>query len=334
MLKGKRALVVLICFMVTLSFPPLTFAALPAYVPDRGVYDIGKSWAFSAFIWNEPGFTAWYPEAYEHEFRVNNEGFAQYDGYWSSNLPQAYLDLEDNQGQGHDEFVIGSDDAEGIRTNTEYSMYIDLKDQNPSVTSASFILEAERCQDVPGQSYNIPQEYYTITSSTAPDDGTWGGGLPDSFQQDSQTQCIQENDLHVRSSERYERTTVFFKRPLNVLETEQFILNHQINPLAINFKATNGDLVGGFNYNKGVHRSLQEVIEKLKSDLSLTENLITNNESQERSTLGKVRALQQKMLSMLEKESIKISALVLENTQEMVSKLKQDPNVSFEEPKE
>lgn len=37
---------------------------------------------------------------------------------------------------------------------------------------------------------------------------------------------------------------------------------------------------------------------------------------------------------MLEKESIEISALVLENTQEMVSKLKQDPNVSFEEPKE
>jgi hypothetical protein len=334
MLKGKIVLVVLICFVVTLSFPSVTFAALPAYVPDRGVYDIRKSWAFSAFIWNESGFTAWYPEAYEHEFRVNNEGFAQYDGYWSSNLPQAYLDLEDNQGQGHDEFVIGSDDAEGIRTNTEYSMYIDLKDQNPSVTSASFILEAERCQDVPGQSYNIPLEYYTITSSTAPDDGTWGGGLPDSLQQDSQTQCIQENDLHMQSSERLEKITVFFKKPLTVLETEQFILNHQINPLAINFKATDNDLVGGFNYNKDVHRSLQDVKEKLKLDLFLTESLITNNQLRERSALEKVKALQQKMLNMLEKESIAISALVLENTQEMASKLKQDPNVSFEEPKE
>ncbi|HHW42163.1 MAG TPA: hypothetical protein GXX19_13700 [Syntrophomonadaceae bacterium] len=50
--------------------------------------------------------------------------------------------------------------------------------------------------------------------------------------------------------------------------------------------------------------------------------------------MEKVKALQQKMLNMLEKESIEISALVLENTQEMVSKLKQDPNVSFEEPKE
>ncbi len=220
MLKRKKALPVLIWLTAVFSFASVAYA-LPAYVPDRGNYGIRKIWAYSDFIWNEPGFTAWYPEAYEHEFRVGDEGFAQYDGYWGSNLPQAYLDLEDNQGQGWDEFVVGSDDAESIQVNTTYWIYIDLRDQDPSVTSAPFILEAERCRDWPGTEYNEPLEYYTIVSSDAPDEGIWGGGLSSSFKQNSQLQGSQKNN-----SQAPKTTTVFFKRPFTISETEQFVLKH------------------------------------------------------------------------------------------------------------
>lgn len=72
-----------------------------------------------------------------------------------------------------DEFVVGSDDAEATLPGQEYWVYIDLSDQDSSVTGSRTILEAELNWDLPGTGANWPVEYYPIKDFTAPSSGTW-----------------------------------------------------------------------------------------------------------------------------------------------------------------
>lgn len=62
---------------------------------------------------------------YEHETQVYDKNFADYDGYWSSNLPSAYYDTPFLD--SIDNFTIGSTQASSIRTNTRYYTYMRLR---------------------------------------------------------------------------------------------------------------------------------------------------------------------------------------------------------------
>jgi len=62
---------------------------------------------------------------YEHETQVYNKNFADYNGYWSSNLPRAYYDTPFCD--SIDNFTIGSAQASSIRVNSQYYTYMALR---------------------------------------------------------------------------------------------------------------------------------------------------------------------------------------------------------------
>lgn len=304
------------------------------YVPDRGVYAIQREYAYSEFIWNEPGFEGSGEDAYEHEFRVYDEEFAGYNGYWSSNIPQPYPDMEDNKGQGHDEFVVGCDNAEGLLANQNYSIYIDLNDKG-GASGVDFTLEAERCTDVPGGgAVNLPELYWPIINSWAPDDGSWGGGIettsPPGMQgldlayvEDTQETSLQ-NPMQKRSTGLV-KAIVTVKSPLSLTDTEQLVKKYQIKPLELRFIDNDKTFCGGFNCNNGeIQNSLQKVIKDLQADISFTKS----NRTLPKQTRDKILKWQVKNLQTLETTQFKILGIVIENTLDKIEKLQLDSKVA------
>ena len=142
---------------------------------------------------------------------------------------------------------------------------------------------------------------------------------------------LSANDLPAERSEDLEETRIFLKKPLTVSEAEQFILTHQIGQFIteINYDMANSDFSGGVAYIKGIRYSFQKAIEKLESDLSYVEEGIANNS--DRSSVWKgLRGVLQNKKDTFENENLKISGFVLESTPEMLSKLKQDANISLD----
>ncbi|WKZ29271.1 MAG: hypothetical protein QY323_00915 [Patescibacteria group bacterium] len=106
-------------------------------VPDRIVYSTShESWApyggtakltqgvsYHTFYFNNLsayGSTS----TYEHEAQVYNRAYADYAGYWSSNLPYAYYDTPFSD--SIDVFTVGSAQAASMATYTQYYTYMAL----------------------------------------------------------------------------------------------------------------------------------------------------------------------------------------------------------------
>ena len=71
---------------------------------------------------------------YEHETQVYDMNYADYGGYWSSNLPRAYKDTQ--FADSIDNFTVGSASASSIVTFSQYYTYMSLSPQravNPTV---------------------------------------------------------------------------------------------------------------------------------------------------------------------------------------------------------
>ncbi len=97
---------------------------------------------------------------YEHETQVYNKNFADYDNYWSSNLPSAYydtpfLDTLDN-------FTIGSSQASSISDNTQYWTYMALTPGTAS--TAGVIIKGQLGHRYPSWCYNTWCIYADMTT--------------------------------------------------------------------------------------------------------------------------------------------------------------------------
>lgn len=95
-----------------------------SWAPYKGTSKVTRSQTYQTFYFdNILGF--WEQSTYEHETQIYDNNFANYDGYWSSNLPRAYKDtqfLDDI-----DDFTVGSAQASEIKLKNKYYTYMSLK---------------------------------------------------------------------------------------------------------------------------------------------------------------------------------------------------------------
>lgn len=306
----------------------VTAIYLPEYVPDSGYYYLSKDYVYSIFRWHEHGFNQTYQEAYEHEFRVNNRGFARVTGYWSSNLPQAYLDVEDDYWGPYviDEFVIGCDDAEATVAGQTYFMYIDLTDQDSDVTSSSTILEAELCWDFLGSgSNNWPMEWYTITSFTAPSYGSW---FWDSIQpMSSESQKNKGKEVGNEPLENIIGAVVSFNRYAGSEEIDFFLSKFKVKPIRTWFKSHRYEFGGGFYINKSVEEALNVVSGNLEYDLFKTMVKLSNTKcNMEWDILKKIEDQIKKNIQALREENL--YGIEVKGDHSELAKLGEDPLIA------
>lgn len=100
------------------------------WAPTHGYSSVNQQKTYNNFYFSsvEGNFTE--EQTYEHETQVYNIQFADYAGYWSSNLPSAYYDtpfLDDI-----DNFTVGSAQASNIASNKQYYTYMALRKGNNS----------------------------------------------------------------------------------------------------------------------------------------------------------------------------------------------------------
>ncbi len=68
---------------------------------------------------------------YEHETQVYDKNFADYDGYWNSNMPIKYRDTTIFDGD-IDNFTVGTSQASSLAANYQYWTYMSLRPQTSS----------------------------------------------------------------------------------------------------------------------------------------------------------------------------------------------------------
>ncbi|MDO8604758.1 MAG: hypothetical protein Q7K40_05205 [bacterium] len=102
------------------------------WVPRSGSSKTTQSMAFNTFYFpNVSGFSSFGGIlTYEHETQVYEKNFADYDNYYSSNLPSHYLDFSKfDPDPTIDNFTVGSSQASSITVNTQYWTYMSLRPQ-------------------------------------------------------------------------------------------------------------------------------------------------------------------------------------------------------------
>jgi hypothetical protein len=318
-----------------------------SFVPDTGYFDISKSSAFSDFIWNVPGFIGGGEDAYEHEFRVLNTGFARYAHHWSSNLPEAYLDIEDNAHSStndEDEFVIGSDDAENILVGQRYWTFIDLNDQDSRIGNSSAILEAELNQDWP---INIPEKFYDIRVFTAPQSGTWnlppgpmalGNITVAQPRRDLEDEKLgahmleRKNMLRILTAENPEakkKATISFVNYTDFADVQIFLDKHQLKANSAWYKAAAYGFGGGFNLSDSVATSVYRVINSLKENISQTWVRWRSASAQERIVLARLIDKQQIMIEALQNDAVMLYGIEVEAEVKKLYTLQNNPIISL-----
>lgn len=92
--------------------------------PYKGSLNINQSFVENEFYFSD--VTAFNSNrTYEHETQVYDTNYADYAGYWNSNMPRAYLDT-----QFLDEidiFTVGSSDTSAFQANKKYTTYMSLR---------------------------------------------------------------------------------------------------------------------------------------------------------------------------------------------------------------
>lgn len=132
-----------------------------SWAPYGGSTKVTQYQAYNTFYFNNTDkFSS--TSTYEHETQIYNISFANYDKYWSSNLPRAYYDtpfLDEL-----DNFTVGSAYADGIKKYTKYYTYIALKPG--SVKSATVRIKGQRGHRSPSWCYSTWCVYPDSTTGT------------------------------------------------------------------------------------------------------------------------------------------------------------------------
>lgn len=103
--------------------------------PIKGSLNINQSYIENTFyFWDIRSFNP--NRTYEHETQVYDTDYADYAWYWSSNMPNAYLDTHFLDGN-IDNFTIGSSDTSAFESRKEYMTYMSLK---PGTSNTAFVI--------------------------------------------------------------------------------------------------------------------------------------------------------------------------------------------------
>lgn len=120
-----------------------------SWAPYTGTSDVSQWQTYQTFYFNntsEFGSIS----TYEHETQVYNNNFADYAGYWSSNLPRAYKDTAFRDSL--DNFTVGSAQASSIQTYTRYYTYMGLRPG--SASSANVKIKGQKGHRSPSWCYS------------------------------------------------------------------------------------------------------------------------------------------------------------------------------------
>ncbi len=94
------------------------------WAPYYGIASVDRWSAYQTFYFNNTSCFG-SESTYEAEAQVYNRNYADYDNYWSSNMPSAYLDT--GFLDSIDTFTVGCARASQLATNTPYFTYLSLK---------------------------------------------------------------------------------------------------------------------------------------------------------------------------------------------------------------
>lgn len=143
------------------------------WTPYRGYSKVTKGIAFNKIYFNNTSaFNN--TSTYEQESQVYNKNFANYNGYWQSNLPCAYKDTQ--VFDTLDNFTVGSACASSIRAYTYYYTSMSLYGQ--SAQTATVRIKGQLGYRWPNWCYSTWCVFPSATSSTivtftAPNSGVW-----------------------------------------------------------------------------------------------------------------------------------------------------------------
>ena len=117
-------------FLVVIGLISGPLSAGELWAPVSGYSSVDQSKTYNRFLFSGVAGQYGADDTYEHETQVYNNDFADYDGYWSSNLPVGYLDtpFQDDI----DNFTIGSANAEVLEADKNYYTYMALRKGNDS----------------------------------------------------------------------------------------------------------------------------------------------------------------------------------------------------------
>lgn len=96
-----------------------------SWAPYGGGSSVNQSYTYQTFYFNNlSNFTSW--NAYEHETQVYDPNFANYAGYWNSNMPNKYYDTQFLDNENIDNFTVGSTNPIAMSTYYQYYTYMSL----------------------------------------------------------------------------------------------------------------------------------------------------------------------------------------------------------------
>lgn len=128
------------------------YVAEKNWVPRSGTSQVTQTYSYNSFVFpNVSGFSSFGGiMIYEHETQVYDNAYANYDNYWSSNMPNSYYDTPFSD--TIDTFTIGTSNASSLKSNTQYWTYMALK--QGSVSSASVIIKGQLGHRSPSWCYS------------------------------------------------------------------------------------------------------------------------------------------------------------------------------------
>jgi len=125
-----------IFLLLTLLSSFSVFAGEP-WAPSSGYSSVNQTKAYNRFLFTsvtgQYSSDTTFVQSYEHDTQVYNPDFADFDGYWSSTLPNKYLDTQFQDSlSGIDTYTIGSYYAHDLQDNKNYYTYMALRKGNDS----------------------------------------------------------------------------------------------------------------------------------------------------------------------------------------------------------
>lgn len=144
------------------------------WAPYYGTSLVATYSTFQTFSFNNiSSFTS--NTTYEHETQIYNRNFANYGGYWSSNLPTPYYDTPFSD--SIDNFTVGTPRANLIARNTQYYTSMSLTPQ--SITTALVRIKGQKGRRIPSFCYSTWCVFPVATTAgsmavhTAPSSINW-----------------------------------------------------------------------------------------------------------------------------------------------------------------
>jgi len=144
-----------------------------SWAPYGGGSDVNQSYTYQTFYFNNISAYG-SADTYEHETQVYDKNFADYAGYWSSNMPSAYYDTPFSD--SIDNFTIGTFTGASLQTYTQYYTYMSLS--AGSASSATVRIKGQKGHRSPSWCYSTWCVFADATTGsmatfTAPGGMSW-----------------------------------------------------------------------------------------------------------------------------------------------------------------